>query len=44
MNTTPPAPPRRSITRIVAKVVAITLAVFLIAIGGCFVVMWASAS
>jgi hypothetical protein len=43
MNTAPPAPPRRSTGRIIAKVLIITLAVLIIAVGGCFVVMWVSA-
>jgi hypothetical protein len=43
MNTAPPAPPRRGTGRVIVKVLVITLAVLVIAVGGCFVVMWVTA-
>jgi len=36
-------PPRRGTGRVIVKVLVITLAVLVIAVGGCFVVMWVTA-
>ena len=36
-----PARPRWSVGRIIATILVVSLAVLVIAVGGCFVVMWA---
>ncbi len=38
-----PARPRWSAGRIIATIFVVSLAVLVIAVGGCFVVMWAAA-